>query len=83
MTGQDGARFLDTAMTELTLLSFATVKEYARLSGLTAGTIPCPRCQTGTVTFSIASNGHARVVCDRIIGKNDVGDDVRCLNAME
>lgn len=61
----------------------AIVKTLAEETGESHGEIPCPRCQTGTLKWSVAeSNGHAAVRCSREVGRRD-GRSVRCVNAME
>jgi len=57
----------------------AIVHAVAEADGVSSGSFPCPKCRTGTLTFTIASNGHARGVCDRIVGKADDGSDVHCV----
>ena len=77
------AELLAELESHIALLVFAVVKEIARGDGRPTGSMPCPRCKTGTLRWSIAqSNGRARVVCDRWIGVRD-GEPIRCIDAME
>lgn len=59
------------------------VHAVARRDGTSAGSFPCPRCRTGTLRFSVASNNHARGVCDRVVGKNEDGSDVHCVSFIQ
>ena len=51
--------------------------------GVLSGSIPCPICKTGRLSWSIAMNSHARGVCDRVVGKNAEGFDVHCVAFVE
>lgn len=67
----------------ISIMVFACVKEIGSKSGQASGEMPCPRCKTGKLRWSIASsNGHARAVCDRVVGQRN-GEDVHCVAAME
>ncbi len=72
----------DDAIRELqtwTVLSIAGIaKLRAEETGEKRGVFLCPACRTGQLRWSIASNGHVRVLCDR-----KCADNSSCINAQE
>lgn len=72
----------DEAIRELqnwTVLSIAGIaKLKAEETGQKWGVFLCPACRTGQLRWSIASNGHVRVLCDR-----KCADTSSCINAQE
>lgn len=57
----------------------AICKLIAQETGQSSGNMLCPACRTGTLRWSVAaSNGHARVLCDR-----KCADGTNCISAME
>lgn len=52
----------------------AIVIAEAKESGAQSGSMQCPRCCTGILRWAIASNGHVRGVCDRVISSCCDGD---------
>lgn len=59
----------------------AICKNEAEETGENHGEMTCPRCNTGTLRWVRASNGHMHVQCDRRIV--DGVPDSYCVNAME
>lgn len=66
----------------LTISIVVIVKMIAKETNESRGELACPRCTTGTLRWSIAGNGHARVICDRRLTLPD-GRDVNCVNVIE
>ena len=51
-------------------------------TGETRGTLRCPKCETGTLTWSIAENGHARAECSREVTDTSLNKR-RCVALMQ
>ena len=84
MAKSNDEELLDELEMTIVLLIVTVIKELSKRSGELSGSMICPRCNTGIVRWSIAStNGHARVVCDRMVGVREDGESVLCVNAME
>lgn len=62
-----------------TVLSVAAIaKQISKDTGEKRGVFLCPACRTGQLRWSVAPNGHVRVLCDR-----KCADNSSCINAQE
>lgn len=78
---------LDDLLTEAnmacSIMLVAIAKEVQERTGELSGSFPCPRCNCGTVKWSVApSNKHARVICTRQYMDAD-GTPHPCTHAIE
>lgn len=82
----NAAQLLDTLLTEAEMVFAVSIvaiaKEMHSATGKASGEFKCPRCCCGVVRWSVASNGHAAVLCSTT-HEGDDGRTFRCTSARE